>query len=111
MRKRSIPIVILLLACRAIAAPPATQPSARALFKAVQTNDLATVKMILEAQPALVSARDTDHGATPLHHAKTLEIATLLVDKGAELEALDHMHWGTPLRWAAGERYDQVSKF
>src|SRR5207244_3472243 len=107
---KTFTLVVLTSAIVASAAP-ATQPSARALFKAVDSNDLATVKMILEAQPTLVNVRDTDHGATPLHHANRVEIASYLLDKGAELEALDQMHWGTPLRWIAGDRRDEVAKF
>src|SRR5437870_3364521 len=104
-------LAVLLASTSGLVAAPATQPSARALFKAVQSGDVATVKMILESQPALVNARDLDHGAMPLHHAKTVEIAAYLLDKGAELEALDRAHCGTPLRWAAGDRRDDVAKF
>ncbi len=81
------------------------------LFKAIDDGKLDVVKVILEASPALIHVRDIDHGSMPLHHATTVEIARYLIEKGAELEALDAAHQGTPLRWAAGERHDEVAMY
>ena len=50
---------------------------------------------LLDADPSLVSARGGD-GGTPLHAAKTPEVARLLIERGADLEARDVDHESTP---------------
>ena len=62
------------------------------IHQAVQAGDLAKVKEILAADPALVNAKD-ENGRTPLHWAvrgDNLEVLRCLVDKGADLNALDN---------------------
>ncbi len=89
--------------------PLATQ---RRFFAAVKTGDLTTVKKLIEDEKSLVSAREkSNHGATALHVAKTVEIAKFLLDSGAGLEALDTEHWATPLRWAVCDERKDVAKF
>src|SRR4051812_24768016 len=115
--KRSILLAAVLCGLFAWAAQaqttrPAQTAQSRKLFKAVQEGKFDILKTIIEAEPALVSARDSEHGATPLHHAATVEIAAYLLDNGAELEALDQAHWATPLRWAADDQHrKEVAKF
>jgi ankyrin repeat protein len=76
---------------------------------AVVTGDIATLRAMLEANPALVRARSArDHRATLLHYiaanghegwrqktpSNAVEIARLLLDAGAEPDALAHMYGG-----------------
>ena len=57
-----------------------------------------TVRKMLEADPSLVSAPGGD-GGTPLHFARTVDVATLLIDAGADLDARDDDHNSTPAQW------------
>src|SRR5579864_1269219 len=50
---------------------------------------------MIEANPEVVKARGA-HGQTPLHFASTVEIARLLVEHGAEMDARDVLHESTP---------------
>lgn len=64
------------------------------IFGAVKNGDAATVKTLLDGDPSLVGARDAD-GRTPLHWAAraatpNLEIVTLLLDRGAGVNAPDN---------------------
>jgi hypothetical protein len=76
---------------------------------AVVTGDLETLRDILGADPALIRARSArDHAATLLHYiaanghegwrqktpANAVEVARLLLDAGAEPDALAHMYGG-----------------
>ncbi len=75
------------------------------IIKAAKAGDLATVRTLLESDASLVGARDSD-GSTPLHCAAWkghAEIATLLLDSGADVNAKNkNDHWGdTPLHAAA----------
>jgi ankyrin repeat protein len=60
---------------------------------------------LLSADPGLVHARGGD-GQTPLHFAKTLEVATYLLDRGANIDARDLDHEGTPAQWMVRDRPD-----
>ena len=59
----------------------------------------------LDRDPALVHARGGD-GQTPLHFAATVQVAQLLLDRGADIDALDVDHESTPAQWMVGERLD-----
>jgi len=73
----------------------------QAFFKAVKGGDVARVMEMVEADREWVSVRDEkDHGVIGLHVAKTVEVAKCLLDHGADIEALDLAHLGTPLQWA-----------
>ena len=63
------------------------------------------LRAMLAADPGLVHARGGD-GQTPLHFARTVEIADLLLGCGAEIDALDIDHASTPSQWRGGERPD-----
>jgi ankyrin repeat protein len=72
------------------------------LFAAVERGDLEAVRALLNAEPALVGARDSS-GATALHHAAFhghRAIAELLHAAGADLNARDATHGATPAGWA-----------
>lgn len=60
---------------------------------------------MLQADPTLVHARGGD-GMTPLHFAKTPEIAALLLDAGADIESRDVDHGSTPAQYAVRDRPD-----
>lgn len=75
------------------------------IIKAAKAGDIAAVRALLEADAALVGARDTDE-STPLHCAAWkghAEVAALLLDFGADVNAINaNDHWGnTPLHAAA----------
>jgi len=75
------------------------------MFRAVKGGDVAKVKELIAADPALVHARDSDL-STPLHYAAWkghAELVDILVDAGADIQAHNqNSHWGTtPLHAAA----------
>ena len=67
------------------------------------------LRSLIAADPAAARARGGD-GQTPLHVAATVEIAQLLLDAGAEIDALDVDHESTPAQYAIGDRTD-VARF
>src|SRR5262249_3225605 len=56
------------------------------------------LRAILDEAPSLVRARGGD-GQTPLHFARTVEIAELLLSRGADIDALDIDHASTAAQW------------
>jgi ankyrin repeat protein len=67
------------------------------------------LRELLDRDPALVHARGGD-GQTPLHFAANVEVATFLLDRGADIDALDVDHESTPAQWMVRERQD-VARF
>lgn len=67
------------------------------------------LRELLAADPSLVHARGGD-GQTPLHFAANVEIAELLLEHGAELDARDVDHESTAAQWMLGER-TEVARF
>lgn len=65
------------------------------------------LKAIIAATPAAVHARGGD-GKTVLHCAATREIAEILVNAGAELDARDRDHNATALQYLVGD--EQIAK-
>jgi hypothetical protein len=75
----------------------------------------------LDADPTLINQRLPDvwgsggtFGATPLHWAAMfghIDIARLLIERGASLSARDATHDGTPLGWAMEYRRPQMVQF
>jgi ankyrin repeat protein len=63
----------------------------------------------LDADPALVRAPGGD-GQTPLHFAATVEIAALLLDRGADVDARCVDHESTPAQYMLGDRVE-VARF
>ncbi len=63
----------------------------------------------IDADPSTLSAKGGD-GTTPLHFARDLPVATLLVDRGADVDARDDDHLSTPLQWLIGSR-PEVSSY
>ena len=66
---------------------------------------LARLRELVAADPAVVHARGGD-GQTPLHFASSVEVATFLLDRGADIDALDVDHESTPAQWMVRERQD-----
>lgn len=61
------------------------------------------LRAMLAADPSVVHARGGD-GQTPLHFARTTEIADLLLAHGAKIDALDIDHGSTPAQWLTSSR-------
>lgn len=55
----------------------------------------------LLADPLLVHARGGD-GCTPLHFARDISTAQILISRGAEIDARDEDHDSTPSQWRIG---------
>jgi ankyrin repeat protein len=70
------------------------------------TDELAEM---LAADPSLIDAKGMD-ARTPLHCAGTVEVAALLLDRGARIDARDEDHDSTPAQWRIGESPD-VARF
>jgi ankyrin repeat protein len=90
----------------------ATEATARVLLArgAVLTPNVAArlgwfdeLRTLLEADGALVHARGGD-GQQPLHEARTVAIADLLLDRGAEIDARCIDHRSTPAQYALVDR-------
>ncbi len=72
---------------------------------AARLGRLDRLREIIEVDPQSVHARGGD-GQTPLHFARTVEIAAYLLDHGADIDARDIDHVSTPAQWMLGDRID-----
>jgi len=68
-----------------------------------------TLETLLAERPELVHARGGD-GQTPLHFASTVDIAQLLLERGADFDARDIDHESTPAQYMVRER-QEVARF
>jgi len=66
---------------------------------------LDALKSLIGADPSLVHARGGD-GQTPLHVARSVEIAQYLVERGADIDALDVDHESTPAQYLVRDAQD-----
>lgn len=64
---------------------------------------------MLVSDASLIEAKGMD-ARTPLHCAATVDVAALLLDRGARIDARDEDHDSTPAQWRIGESPD-VSRF
>jgi ankyrin repeat protein len=64
---------------------------------------------LLAADPSLIKAKGCD-GCTPLHFSRDIATATLLLERGARLDARDEDHESTPAQWLIGEA-PEVARF
>ena len=70
---------------------------------------LDTIRALLSEDPSRVHARGGD-GQTPLHVAANVEVASVLLDSGADIDARDVDHESTPAQYAIRER-QEVARF
>ncbi len=64
---------------------------------------------MLADDPALIDAKGCD-ACTPLHFARNVATAQLLLDRGARIDARDEDHESTPAQWLIGEA-PEVARF
>ncbi len=69
------------------------------IFAAAGLGDAEQVRAFLRDTPGLVHTRDI-RGATPLHQAGSAAAAQVLLEAGADLEALDDEYHNTPVEYA-----------
>lgn len=67
------------------------------------------LRTLLDAEPEQVHSLGVD-GTRPLHMARTVEVAALLLERGAEVDPRDEDHNSTPAQWRIGEAPD-VTRF
>src|SRR5262245_44079465 len=77
------------------------------VFAAAHLGMFDRVRELVDRDPALVTARGGD-GKTPLHCATTPEIATYLLNRGADLNARDVDHESTPAQYLVRDAPDVV---
>jgi len=76
---------------------------------AARLGRLDILRDLLTRDPSLVHARGGD-GQLPLHFASTVEVATLLLELGANIDAIDVDHESTAAQWMVKDRPD-VARF
>jgi ankyrin repeat protein len=72
-------------------------------YAAARHGMIERLRTLVATDPAAVRQRGGD-GQTPLHVAKTVEVAAWLLDHGAELDALDVDHESTPAMYQVADR-------
>jgi ankyrin repeat protein len=75
------------------------------IHHAVRLGMMENVRRMLSEDPALVHARGGD-GQLPLHFAQTVEMAELLLERGADIDARDVDHESTAAQWMVRDRPD-----
>lgn len=79
------------------------------LHAAAGMGRLARIVEILDAEPGRINEPGPD-GATALHLAKTVEVAELLIQRGADVDQRCVDHKSTPAMWATGGREDVMRR-
>jgi hypothetical protein len=77
------------------------------VHSAARLGKTAELARMLSANPGLVNARGGD-GKTPLHFARDVEVARLLVERGANVNAHDIDHESTPAQYHISDKHDLV---
>ena len=77
------------------------------VWAAAHLGMLDRLRDLVERDPSLVHARGGD-GKTPLHYAKTVEMARYLVEHGADVNARDIDHESTPAQYLVRDAPDAV---
>lgn len=86
------------------------RPNPEALLRAVDRNDLEAAKAVLTMDPALVNEPAGEAGETALHHARSIEMAKLLLDHKADPNARDKHFNARPVRWQIRNWQPDVAK-
>lgn len=73
------------------------------VWAAANLGMMAELAALIAGDPSFVHAKGGD-GKRPLHFARTIEIARFLLDRGAEIDALDEDHNSTPAQRLIGDR-------
>ena len=76
---------------------------------AARLGDIDQLRALITEDPARVHSRAGD-GKTPLHYASSVEIAQLLLDRGADIDAIDVDHESTAAQYLVSEHPD-VARF
>jgi ankyrin repeat protein len=87
----------------------AQQSTDHGIHEAARAGLTAKVAEMLAEDPSLIDAKGVD-ARTPLHCAGTVEVAGLLLDHGARIDARDEDHDSTPAQWRIGES-PEVARF
>jgi ankyrin repeat protein len=87
------------------AAPLISRGAIVDIFAAAHLAMATRVRELVDADPALVFARGGD-GKTALHCARSVEIATYLLDRGADIDARDVDHESTPAQYLVRDAPD-----
>ncbi|HEV8347100.1 MAG TPA: ankyrin repeat domain-containing protein [Vicinamibacterales bacterium] len=87
------------------AAPLIARGAVVDVFAAAHLGMIDRVRELVDRDPSLVHARGGD-GKTPLHCARTVEIAQYLVDRGADIDARDVDHESTPAQYLVRDAPD-----
>ncbi len=77
------------------------------VHSAARLGHVQELRGMIARSPGFVNARGGD-GKTPLHWARTVEIAQLLLDAGADVDLRDIDHESTPAQHLIGERPEVV---
>jgi ankyrin repeat protein len=95
----------------AATAQPTTKSSPKSNFhnfaRAVQADDIPQATAMLAKDASLAKQSRTNDGATALHMVRSVAMARLLLDNGADINAHKTPYSGSPLRWAAGRLWDR----
>jgi hypothetical protein len=75
------------------------------VFAAAHLGMFDRLRELVDREPALVHARGGD-GKTPLHCARTVEIARYLIERGADVDARDVDHESTPAQYLVRDAPD-----
>lgn len=73
------------------------------VFSAAEMGRLDVLRELLDADPELVNAKGPD-GQRALHRAGIIEIIDFLLERGADIEARDVDHNGTPAQYAINDQ-------
>ena len=87
------------------AAPLIARGAAVDVFAAAHLGMVDRLRALVDGDPSLVHARGGD-GKTPLHCARTVEIARCLIERGADVDARDVDHESTPAQYLVRDAPD-----
>ncbi len=97
---RSRWVVGVVLVAMVVGCGPSIEQQKKMIHMAAKAGDAVQTSDLLKRNPSLVSDSDpSDNGRTPLHQAANADVARVLIDNGANLQATDQLGF-TPLHTA-----------